>query len=161
MGGGARIEAERRVHASPERVDRFLADLRNHWTLVPSLVSPCEKATREAASVELHGPLGIRRWAATRITERVPKTRIAGEAIIPPGSTAVVEWSLTELPSGSTVVHVAIAVEASRRDRLLLTLGVRRWIAKRARDALDGLAGRVAVGTGGDVRPPVRGSEKL
>jgi hypothetical protein len=157
-GHPATIEAERRVRASPERVDRFLADLRNHWTLVPAAIRPCGKATGESAAVELRGPLGIRRWAATRITEHVPCTRLAGEAIIPPSSMAVVEWTLAELRDGSTVVSLAIAVDASRRDRVLLSLGTRRWIASRVRHALDRLAGCVTAGAGGDVRPPVHGS---
>jgi MoxR-like ATPase len=77
--------------------------------------------------------------------------------LVPPSSAAVIEWSLTALRDGSTVVRVSIAVSPSRRDRLVLALGGGRWMSRRLRDGLDRLAARVAVRIG-ELRPPVHGS---
>ncbi|HEX4718133.1 MAG TPA: SRPBCC family protein [Thermoleophilaceae bacterium] len=125
-----RIETERVVGASPEAVFRFLCKLENHWKLTGVWV---EAVSLDDGSgrVRIHGPLGLRRTAATTVVDAHPDHLIHGTAELSGGTLARVAWELSE-HAGGTAVRLSAEVErAALPDRLLLSLGGRAWMTRR------------------------------
>src|ERR1700760_4926607 len=99
-----RTAATRTIAAPPEAVYAFLEELENHWQLtsgfasVETLVDP--PGDVEGARIVVHGPLGIRKRARTRLLRCEPPTGaapgvVAGTARDAAGTTAHVEWRIS------------------------------------------------------------------
>jgi uncharacterized protein YndB with AHSA1/START domain len=127
---GGRIEAERVVAASPEAVFRFLSRLENHWKLTGRWVEAVS-IDDGSGRVRIHGPLGLRRTAATTVSDAHPNHVIHGTAELSGGTLARVAWEFSE-DAGGTAVRLSAEVEqAALPDRLLLALGGRAWMTRR------------------------------
>jgi uncharacterized protein YndB with AHSA1/START domain len=134
----AHIQASRVVAASPEAVFAFLADLDNHWKLAGRWVEP-RSIDDASGRVRLHGPLGIRRTAATNVTDAQPSQVLHGTAELSGGTLARIAWTLSEDANGTAVRLSAEVQRAARLDRLLLTLGGQAWMTRRFAAILDRL----------------------
>jgi hypothetical protein len=132
------------VEAPPSAVFEYLSDLENHWQLADRFIEVLRlergpDGRAHGGSVRMHGPLGLRRTATTRVVEAVPESIMRGTADLG-GTRALVRWSLSA-QSESTVVDLVAEVEqAGWRDRALLAVGGRRWLARRFRAILERLA---------------------
>jgi uncharacterized protein YndB with AHSA1/START domain len=124
------IEAERVVAASPEAVFRFLCKLENHWKLTGPWVEAVS-IDDGSGRVRIHGPLGLRRTAATTVAAVHPDHLIHGTAELSGGTLAQIAWDLSE-DAGGTAVRLSAEIErAALPDRLLLALGGRTWMTRR------------------------------
>jgi hypothetical protein len=133
------IEATRRVGQSPERVDEFLSDLRNHWRLSDRFLE-LEALDGDASGgrVRLKGPLGLGRTARTRVEESRPGL-VRGRADVGRGTVGRVQWEVSQAPGGSAVTLSARVERASALDRWILALGGQRWLRAVFRRALENL----------------------
>jgi Polyketide cyclase / dehydrase and lipid transport len=131
------IEARRRIHAPRGALFAFLADLDQHWRLTDGVVERLGPSDG-GARVVIHGPLGLRREATTRIDVATPG-ELAGTARVGAVTRATVSWRLD--PHGETTdVVLAVRVDqAGRRDRLILALGGAAWLRSALAAALDRL----------------------
>jgi hypothetical protein len=90
--------------------------------------------------VELHGPIGLKRLARTRVGGAEPHSRLWGTAHTADGARASLEWRV-RADGELTHVEVRVDLRPSRwRDRVLLHLGGRAWLRSRLRAALHRLA---------------------
>jgi uncharacterized protein YndB with AHSA1/START domain len=138
------ITAERELAAPAETVFEYLEDLANHARLAPRSAQVLKLEHSARAVVLLHGPLGLRRTAATEIVQTDPPTRITGRATLGARTAARVTWTIAATEGGSTVRLETTIESAGRLDALVLRLGGRRWIARRFAAALDSLAQQLA-----------------
>ena len=126
-----RIAAERVVAASPEAVYTFLCDFENHW----KLTGPWVKAVAiedSNGSVRIYSPLRmVRRTARTKLVDTEPSHALHGTAELSGGTCAQIAWDLTEDAEGTDVRLSAEVERAALPDRLLLSLGGRRWLKHR------------------------------
>ena len=123
------IEATRVVAATPEAVFRFLSKLENHWALAGRWVEVVELED-SSGRVRIHGPLGLRRTASTRVVDAVPDHAMHGVAELSGGTRARIGWEMNE-DAGGTAVRLSADVEhTTLPDRLLLALGGRAWMAR-------------------------------
>ena len=123
------IEATRVVAATPEAVFRFLSKLENHWALAGRWVEVVELED-SSGRVRIHGPLGLRRTASTRVVDAVPDHVMHGVAELSGGTRARIGWEMNE-DAGGTAVRLSADVEhTTLPDRLLLALGGRAWMAR-------------------------------
>jgi uncharacterized protein YndB with AHSA1/START domain len=123
------IEATRVVAATPEGVFRFLSRLENHWALAGRWVEVVA-LDDSSGRVRIHGPLGLRRTASTRVVDAVPDHVMHGIAELSGGTRARIGWEMNE-DAGGTEVRLSAEVEhATLPDRLLLALGGRAWMAR-------------------------------
>jgi hypothetical protein len=141
------LHAEGRVPASPEVVFDFLSDLGNHWLMADRFIEvvQLDGAGGQAASggvVRVHGPLGIRRTAITRVTGQERPKMMTGTADLRGGTRARVTWSFVPDGDGTTVRLVAEVQKAGPLDRMLLTVGGRAWFRRHLATILDALAER-------------------
>ena len=114
-----------------------LADLRAHWKLAGPWVEPLE-LDADGGVVRLRGPLGLTRTVRTRLLERVPGERLAGDATV--GRTrANISWTLESASPATTVTLRADVTHATPLDRLVLALGGRRWLERRFTETLEQL----------------------
>lgn len=125
-----RIEAERVVTAAPEAVFRFLYRLENHWKLTGRWVDAIS-IDDGSGRVRIHGPLGLRRTAATNVVDAHPDHLIHGTAELSGGTFARVAWELSEEANGTAVRLSAEVDRATLPDRMLLGLGGRAWMTRR------------------------------
>ena len=148
-----RVAAARTIEASAEEVYAFLENLGNHWQLtsgfasVETLVDPPGDA--EGARIVVHGPLGIRKRARTRLLRCEPPSAsgagvVAGTARDAAGTTAEVEWRVTPAGASTRVELVAAIDDARGVDRLLVALGAGRWIRRGLQRSLARLAEALA-----------------
>jgi uncharacterized protein YndB with AHSA1/START domain len=153
----ADVEATALVDAPCEAVFDFLADLENHWIVaerfdVVSLHTGGDGRV-DGGEVRVHGPLGLRRTARTRVAAVRPPRLIIGTAEIGSRTRARVSWSLAGHLE-STRVRLAASVErAGPLDRALLTLGGRRWLRHRFARTLERLADELESGRVSAERP--------
>jgi hypothetical protein len=94
--------------------------------------------------VRIHGPLGLRRTARTRVLSGEPPERIAGSAELGGGTSATVSWTLED---AGEVTRVRLAAEvhtATFGDRLLLAIGGRAWMRRHLANVLRVLAAQFA-----------------
>ena len=136
------IEAEGVVDATPEAVFRFLSDLRNHWRLAGRWIEVVEIGDG-GGRVRIHGPLGIRRTATTRVDDAQPEHLMYGTAELSGGTVAHVRWELNEDARGCLVRLSASLERASWPDRLLLAAGGRVWMERHFRGILARLGGEL------------------
>jgi hypothetical protein len=123
------VAASRVVAASPEAVFTFLSDLANHWKLTGRWVEAIAIEDSNG-SVRIHGPLGLRRTARTTVVDATPSQVMHGTAELSGGTVARIAWDLSE-DAGGTFVRLTADVEhAALRDRLLLAVGGRAWVAR-------------------------------
>ena len=82
------------------------------------------------ALVRLNGPLGLQRTARTDLL-RTPtgSNYVAGRAIIGTRTEAYVTWTIEGGNPGSVVTLWVNVLSTDLRDRLVLRLGGRRWLA--------------------------------
>jgi hypothetical protein len=136
------IAVAREVPAPADEIFDFLSDLGNHWLLADRFIEVL-RLEREpggeahGGKVRMHGPLGIRRTAVTRVTDQDRGRMMAGTAELGGGTRARVTWSLT--PEGdATLVRLGADVEtAGALDRMLLALGGKVWLRRRFGAILD------------------------
>jgi hypothetical protein len=149
LPGSAPIEASTEVHASAAMVFEYLSGLDNHWRLAdrwievlsldrPPVADPDDPPDR--GRVRMRGPLGLSRTAATRVLAADPPSSIAGSAAIGRGTIATVSWTLDDLGEVTRVRLAAELESASALDRVLLSLGGRRWLRRRFSAVLGRLA---------------------
>jgi Polyketide cyclase / dehydrase and lipid transport len=133
-----RVEATRVVRATPEAVFRFLSSLENHWSLAGRWVEvvAVEDST---GRVRIHGPLGLRRTANTKVVDSEPDHVMHGIAELSGGTRARISWELSEDSGGTAVRLVAETERTAPGDRLLLTLGGRVWLEHRFESILTRL----------------------
>jgi hypothetical protein len=148
-----RARVRQTVASPPAAVFAFLADLRNHWRIASGLVTIAELdggSDADGSRIELHGPLGLTRVAATRIARATEPAEgvggvIEGTAETPGGTLVRIAWNLSPAPRGTQVTLELVVERASPADRLLLALGARRWLERRLlRRALADLEQSVA-----------------
>jgi uncharacterized protein YndB with AHSA1/START domain len=145
MPGALDIRVERMVRSDPEQLFAFLSDLENHWHIADGFVEVLELngagpgQPARGARVRMHGPLGVRRTAATRVTELEPPRRIAGTARVGTHTAANVTWTFTGVDGGTLVGLAAQIDRASFLDRTLLAAGGNRWLRRRLEKILTGL----------------------
>jgi uncharacterized protein YndB with AHSA1/START domain len=143
------IAAEAIVPAPPQAVFGFLSNLENHWLLADRFIEvvTLERSAGEAVhggTVRMHGPLGTRRTATTRVIDMTPISSMSGTAELSGGTRAHVSWTLTPA-GGATRVHLAARVErASLPDRIVLATGGKAWLRRRFAAILATLARRFA-----------------
>src|SRR3954447_19254696 len=142
------IVASSAIAAPPEEVLRFLADLENHVRLAPGSVEVLSLDRRPdvgvRALVRLTGPLAIQRTAATELLRTPAPNSIVGWARTGGSTQASVAWKIQTRAAGSAVTLRATIDAAGPLDRLLLSLGGRRWLARRFAAALEHLADQLA-----------------
>jgi hypothetical protein len=140
VDSAARARVSEIVPSPPGEVFAFLADLRNHWRLANGVVRVAELEHSDAdaggGSIELHGPLGLKRVARTRIAQAVEPAGgvggvIEGTAETPQGTLVRVAWNLAPAPRGTLVALDLVVERATPLDRLLLAAGGRRWLEQR------------------------------
>ncbi len=141
---GRMISAEKLVPAPMEQVFAFLADLDDHWLLAGRFIEVVElegaPGERRGGKVRIHGPLGVRRTAATAVEQVEPPTAIRGTASIGSITQAQVEWQLVEQASGTRVGLSAEVLRATPLDSVVLALGGAWWLQRRFEEILAVLA---------------------
>ena len=152
MPGALDIRVERRVRRDPEDLFEFLCDLRNHWLGADRFIAGVELdgagpvGPARGGRVRMHGPLGLRRTAVTRVIEVEPGTRIAGIAAIGTRTLARITWTLTPVNGGTRVVLAASLERASLLDRMLLAAGAAPWMRRHLERTLARLDAVVPAG---------------
>jgi hypothetical protein len=133
------------VAAPPETVFAFLDRLENHARLAPNSVQilylhSCPDGGAHAL-VRLTGPLGVQRRARTDLL-RTPldSTYVAGRAAIGDHTEASVTWTIEPTRQGSLVTLCVSVISAGFLDRLLLSVGARRWLGAQFRAAVGRLS---------------------
>jgi uncharacterized protein YndB with AHSA1/START domain len=132
-----KVHAEREVAVPPEDVFAFLADLENHWELTAHWVEVRALdrnggGPARGGRVRLHGPLGLRRTARTRLLELDAPARVAGTAEVGARTRALVAWDLEPRNGGGhTLVRVGTEIERlGPVDRVLWALVGRRVMTR-------------------------------
>jgi len=121
------IEAHVVVQAPVQAVWALLDDLREHWLLADHWTEVL-RVDEDGGTILLRGPLGLRRTADVRVTERAAPTDLEGVAHL--GATSArVGWPLEAVDTDRAEVGLrADVLRAGAGDRLLLALGARRWL---------------------------------
>lgn len=132
-----RIESSRIIAASPEAVFTFLERLENHWKLAGRWVEPLA-IDHDSGRVRIHGPLGLRRTAATKV-EDAQDDVIHGTAELSGGTVARIAWDLRSAANGTAVRLTAVVERAHPLDRALLALGGGVWMRRRFGSTLERL----------------------
>jgi hypothetical protein len=138
------IEARRVIHAPQAALFAFLEDLDNHWQLTGGVVEPLGPSDG-GARVLIHGPLGLRREATTRI-DTATASELTGTARVGGGTEAIVAWRLRADGDGTEVALSIDVLRASGRDRLALALVGGSWLRGRLARALERLEDRALDG---------------
>lgn len=143
---GAAVSARLRVDAPVEAVYSFLAELSNHQRLADSRFRLRSLSTdRMSARIRMHGPLGIRRTAWTTITHLEPHRRVGGTATVGRRTAGALRWTIDPAEDGGSYVALtATVLSLGPLDRLLFTLGGRRWLTRGFHRAILLLAVAVA-----------------
>jgi hypothetical protein len=140
------VEATALIPAECEEVFGYLSDLGNHWRLarrfidVVELDGPEGGAPADRGVVRLHGPLGVRRTARTKVTAARSPRLMIGTAEIGSKTRARVSWTLARRMHATRVRLAAEVDAAGPLDRAMLALGGRRWLERRFAGTLAALA---------------------
>lgn len=119
------------VRAPAESVYGFLTDLSNHERISGDRFHlRALSADRLGARITMRGPLGIRRTAHTTITDLRPCEGVSGMATVGRRTTGALEWIIIPAAGGTRVSLTATVIRLSPLDRLLFTLGGRRWLTR-------------------------------
>ena len=143
-----RIVAEAVVPTSPERLFAFLSDLENHWHLADRFVEIVAldreppNSPAHGGTVRMHGPLGLKRTATTRVVEAEPGEAMRGTATLDGGTHAQIEWRFVPDGGGTRVQLAAVVDRASPVDRVFLLAGGSVWLRRRFAKILEALAER-------------------
>jgi hypothetical protein len=139
--GVATVTSALAMRAPAHVVYAFLARLPNHGLITGSRLR-LESVTADGTSarIAMRGPLGIRRTARTCVTDVHPPRGFGGTAAVGRRTEAYVLWTIERAGTGSLVTLTATIFRAGALDRLLLTLGGRRWLAHSFDRALTLLA---------------------
>src|SRR4051794_15948511 len=138
------IEAQAVMHAPGDAVWGLLADLREHWLLADRWTEVL-RIDADGGSIRLRGPLGLRRAVHVRVTGRIAPDALEGVALLGDATAAQVRWELAPVDAETTRVTLrATVLSAGPGDRLLLTLGARRWLRWRFAVTLRRLDERLA-----------------
>jgi hypothetical protein len=129
--GVATVTSALLMRAPAHVVYAFLARLPNHG-LITGRRLRLESVTADGAGarIAMRGPLGIRRTARTRVTYLHPPCGFGGTAAVGRRTEAYVHWRIERAGTGSLVTLTATILRAGAVDRLLLTLGGRRWLGR-------------------------------
>lgn len=126
----------------------FLSDLENHWLIADRFVEVIDltgpPGARTGGHVRVHGPLGVRRTASTRVDFASPVHEMGGSAQIAGGTVASVRWLLAPRDGRTQVTLGATIEQAGTLDRLLLRAGGSAWMRSRFEGALSRLEDRLA-----------------
>jgi uncharacterized protein YndB with AHSA1/START domain len=138
------IRATGLIHAGPDELFEFLADLENHWRLADRFIDVQTLERQEGGRahggrVRMRGPLGVGRTAATQVLAADPPQQIVSVAEVGRRTRAFVRWRLNQDQGGSRVRLEATIDRLGWLDRLLLLLGGRRWLERRFRSVLHRL----------------------
>jgi hypothetical protein len=137
---GRMISAETHVPAPVDVVFAFLADLDDHWLRAGRFIEVVAlegaPGERRGGAVRIHGPLGIRRTAATVVEAIDPPAAIRGTASIGAVTKAKVEWQLAEQAAGTQVGLSAEVLRATPFDSAVLALGGAWWLRRRFEEIL-------------------------
>lgn len=143
------ITVARFVPATAPGVFAFLSDLANHGRLANRFVEVLDLDAstdgQGGARVRVHGPLGLRRTAVTRVEHAHPPQLIVGSASIGGRTRARVSWTIVspilDDREAATWVHLGATVERMGAvDHLLLCAGGRAWLERCFAEALVRLA---------------------
>jgi hypothetical protein len=125
-----------RTSTSADRWETFglLAELDQHWRFAGDFVDVLRldgpAGARTGGVLRVRGPLGIRRTATTcLVSARAPCT-LQGTATTAHGTSAWIDWTLSDAPSGTIVELTVTIVHAGTLDRVLLALGGRAWLRR-------------------------------
>jgi len=146
------ISARRTVPVTPAAAFAFLSRPSNHHRLVTSRIRLLElDLTRDGelhgGLMRLRGPLGLRRRARTRLAETRRPVHLAGTARVGAGTHVRIRWDLQR--AGDAATHVMLSarvLRAAPTERLLLTLGGRRWLRGLFVATLERLASELSDG---------------
>jgi hypothetical protein len=160
------IHTSRVVPVSPADTFAFLRRPENHRRLTTQRIQLLELNVTETGELSgalmvIHGPLGLRRLARTRLESTREPAQLLGTAWVGAGTQARVRWDLRPLADGHTVVTLtATFISPTLLDRLLLLAGGRLWAQRLFADTLERLAGQLSgQGAGAPARPsPVSAS---
>ena len=131
LRGVATVSSALLVRAPAHAVYDFLERLPNH-ALITGDGLRLEGVTADGMSalISMRGPLGIHRTALTRVTTRHRPRGFGGTAAVGRRTVAYVHWAIEYADAGSLVTLTATVLRAGALDRLLLTIGGRRWLAR-------------------------------
>lgn len=139
------LRAARAVTASPECIFEYLEELERHLELISDRALP-ESVTPTGSRLRLRGPLGIGRTVSTTLTHSQAPHSIVGRARVGGRTHGTVRWSIEPSGQGSWVQVVAGAETIGLVDRVLLTIGGRRWLERSLELALERLEDRMRAG---------------
>lgn len=136
------------MDAPPADVFGFLVDLEKHWLVAGRFIQVVALEGPEGAHhggrVRIHGPLGLRRTAQTKVEGAEPPHRLFGKASVGRHTEARVSWQMSANGERGTRIRLeAQVVRAGIIDRVALALGGRIWMRHGFRTTLAGLAARL------------------
>jgi hypothetical protein len=144
-----RIHTSRVVPVSPADTFAFLRQPQNHRRLTTQRIRLLELDVTETGELSgalmlIHGPLGLRRLARTRLESTREPAQLLGTAWVGAGTEARVRWDLRPLAADHTLVTLtATFISPAPLDRLLLLAGGRLWARRLFADTLERLAGQL------------------
>jgi hypothetical protein len=143
-----RLSVARTIPTDPEIAFAFLSDLDNHWRLADRFVDVIRlegtPGSRTGGEICIRGPLGIARTARTTLDTSHAPWLISGTARAGRETLVRVSWSLKPDPKGARVELTLTRLSTNPIDRLLLTIGGRRWLRQRLTKTLHRLAGELS-----------------
>lgn len=155
-----RIRTSRVVPVSPADTFAFLRQPQNHRRLTTQRIRLLELNLTETGELSgalmlIHGPLGLRRLARTKLESTREPAELQGTAWVGTGTEARVRWDLRPLAGGHTVVTLtATFISPATLDRLLLLAGGRLWARRLFADTLERLAGQLTSPSAAAPAPP-------
>jgi hypothetical protein len=144
-----RIHTSRVLPVSPADAFAFLHEPQNHRRLTTQRIRLVELNVTDTGELSgalmvIHGPLGLRRLARTRLESTREPAHLLGTAWVGAGTEARVRWDLRPLNGDHTVVTLtATFISPAPLDRLLLLAGGRLWARRLFADTLERLAGQL------------------
>jgi hypothetical protein len=144
-----RIHTSRVVPVSPADTFAFLCQPQNHRRLTTQRIRLLELNVTETGELSgalmlIHGPLGLRRVARTKLESTREPAQLLGTAWVGAGTEVRVRWDLQPLAADHTVVTLtATFISPAPLDRLLLLAGGRLWARRLFADTLERLAGQL------------------
>jgi hypothetical protein len=140
------IAASRAIAAQPHDVHAFLADLGNHGLLGDDrIVLSGLREDGRGGHIWLRGPGGLRRLVRATVTRVHAPSHIGGRAKVGRRTRVHVSWRIAAGEPGAVVQLHARVLHIGLLDRVLLTVGGRRWLHARFDEVLARLAAQLEV----------------